>query len=279
MKTVACIIARTNSSRLPKKVLKEINGKMMIEHIIDRIKKCKLINEIYVCTSTHPDDSILKKVSKKNKVKFYAGSEESVTNRMLDVAEIENCDNVIRITGDNIFTDSVYIDLMIEKHNEGCFEYTRTAFLPVGVTAEIISVDALKKCNKIMNPDESQYLMLYMFQPKIFKCQVLIPPKNHRRPNWCLTVDNHDDWERTQKIFNYFNYENKLFTYNMILEVAETTLLQNLKFNSVSTVKFPANLSIYFDSFQKEMNSRIKNSYKTHVTIKQYRRVMNEQGF
>ena len=30
MKTVACIIARTNSTRLPLKVLRKVKGKMMI---------------------------------------------------------------------------------------------------------------------------------------------------------------------------------------------------------------------------------------------------------
>ena len=48
MKTVACIIARTNSTRLVKKVLLEINGKKVIEHIIERIKEIEEIDEIYI---------------------------------------------------------------------------------------------------------------------------------------------------------------------------------------------------------------------------------------
>ena len=70
-------------------VLKNIAGRMMIEHIILRLKKAQLVDDIYICTSTHPDDQILKEVAKKNSVKFYAGSEESVIDRMLDVAKFE----------------------------------------------------------------------------------------------------------------------------------------------------------------------------------------------
>ena len=53
-----------------------------------------------------------------------------------------------------------------------------------------------------MNPDESQYLMLYMFQPSIFKCLVVIPEKKHQTKNLTLTVDTPEDFKRTLEIIN-----------------------------------------------------------------------------
>jgi len=270
MKTVACIIARTNSTRLPKKVLKKIGNKMMIEHIIDRIKLCKNIDIIYVCSSTHPDDLVLKN----SNVKFYAGSEESVIDRMLDVAKIEKADNVIRITGDNVFTDSVYLDIMIEKHIEGNYEYTRAEYLPVGLTAEVIDAKALKKCYETMNPNESQYLLVYMFQPENYKCLVLIPSKRHIHPDWSLTVDTPLDWERTEQIFSFLGNN---FSYDDIVNLQEDKSIKNLYYGSGSLVKLPANMVLYFDSFRKEMDMRIEHSSKEHIVLEKYNEVLNEQ--
>ena len=39
MKTGAIIEARQNSTRLPSKILKNLNGKTVIERIIERLKK------------------------------------------------------------------------------------------------------------------------------------------------------------------------------------------------------------------------------------------------
>ena len=178
-KTVACIIARTNSHRLPNKVLRLIAGKPMIEHLIERVKRVRNIDKIYLCTSIHPDDTRLESLAKKTGISFYRGSENSVIDRMLEVAKLEDASNVIRITGDNIFSDSVYMEIMVEHHTRNKSDYTRTELLPIGITSEVISVSALQHCYENMDPNYSQYLLVYMFNPDRYNCCVLIPPKPH----------------------------------------------------------------------------------------------------
>ncbi|KKN50701.1 hypothetical protein LCGC14_0630100 [marine sediment metagenome] len=197
MKTIACIIARTNSRRLPKKVLKKIRNQQMIELLIERIKKTKNLDEIYLCTSVDSEDKILVDIANKNKIKSYQGSRESVIDRMLDVANIEKADNVVRITGDNLFTDFFYLDEMINEHNKNEFDYTRTEFLSIGVTAEVMRVTALKDCYNNIDPYKSEYLFLYMFNPEKYKCGVLIPPKNQQNEFSSLTIDTPEDWGKT----------------------------------------------------------------------------------
>ena len=45
MKIIIGLQARTNSKRLPGKVLKKINDKPLLSFVIDRLKKTKLSNE------------------------------------------------------------------------------------------------------------------------------------------------------------------------------------------------------------------------------------------
>ncbi len=266
-RNIACIIARTNSTRLPKKVLREISGVTMIEYIIAKIKKTKLVNEIYLCTSTTDDDKILLEIAVKNGIKGYAGSPESVIDRLIEVGEIENADNVIRITGDNIFSDEKYIDLMIKYHIKNQAEYTRVENLPLGITSEVIDLVSLKKCRKLIDPDESQYLMLYMFQPKLFKCQVLIPQNSHNRPELSFTVDTPADFEKVKKIISA--YPNKDLDLNDILKLYNKN---NKKLSYPDeTLKFPANLIFSFAAYRKEMEYRLNNSTKVYLNPNEYK--------
>jgi spore coat polysaccharide biosynthesis protein SpsF len=269
MRNIACIIARTNSSRLPRKVLKEIGGVKMIEYIIRKIKRAKLVDEIYICTSTTEEDNVLIEIAKENGVKGYAGSLESIIDRMLEVGQIENADNVIRITADNIFTDEIYLDLMLKYHEENKAEYTRVENLPVGITSEVINLQALKKCYAIMNPNESQYLMLYMFQPSMFKCLVLLPADKHNRPNMTFTVDTTSDFERTKKLIEA--YPDKLINLDDILNYCSANSLDNIIYKSGSSVKFPANLEFTFMAFRTEMDARLDASEKVYLQKDEYK--------
>lgn len=257
MKTVACIIARTNSKRLPQKVLKKIGNKSMIEYIIDNVKKVKGIDSIYICTSNLKEDKILKEVAEKNNIKFYAGSETAVIERMLDVAEVEKADNVIRITGDNIFTDSDYLEKMLKGHIKNGVDYTRTEYLSIGVTAEVIKVTALKDCYKNIAPDKSEYLFLYMFNPEKYKCLVLIPDEKYKYPYSTLTVDTEKDWERTRFIIEHLEND---YSYKKIIELNSKLEIPNFLIEDDINIKLPDNKVISYKKFREELEIKIMKS-------------------
>lgn len=272
VKNVACIIARTNSKRLSKKVLREINGIKLIEYIIKKIKRSKHVDEIYLCTSIDKDDEILIEIASKNNIKSFAGSRESVIDRMLEVAKIENADNVIRITGDNIFTDEVYLDLMLKYHNKNNFDYTRTEYLPIGVTAEVIKTIALKKCYFLIDPKFSEYLLLYIFQPEKYNCQVLIPEDMHRHPEWSLTVDTLDDLQRTEEIIEK---QKNIPNYIDILSICNNNNINNLDYKISNNVKCPAGIMITHSAFRNEMEERIKKSKIIQLKKGEYLEALN----
>ena len=54
MKKINIILqARVGSSRVPGKVLKKLNDKVVIQHMIDRLNRCKKINNIIIATTTN----------------------------------------------------------------------------------------------------------------------------------------------------------------------------------------------------------------------------------
>ncbi|WP_082223189.1 cytidylyltransferase domain-containing protein, partial [Methanoculleus sp. MH98A] len=239
MKIIGCIIARTWSKRLPKKVLRDIHGKTMIEHLIDNIKKVPNIDDIYLCTSSHPDDRILLKIADNNGIIGYAGSEQSPIDRMLDVISTEKASHVVRITGDNVFTDAVFLKKMMEevsKNNK--IEYSRTEYLPLGLTAELMESDALKRCYYSLEPEKSEYLMLYMFNPQEYQCQVIIPEAALQAEFSSLTVDTYDDFERTRYIMDHLSDRSGIY-YDDVLKLHHQKSIPHFEISQDMIVKLP----------------------------------------
>jgi spore coat polysaccharide biosynthesis protein SpsF len=265
MKNIACLIARTNSTRLKQKALVQVNGLAMTEYIICNLKKAKLVDDIYVCTSTEKNDRALLAMAHRNGVKGYAGSPESPIERMLAVGRQEKAANLIRVTGDNVFTDPGFIDLMLHYHIKNRMEYTRTELLPLGVTAEVISLSALQKCNGMIAPSYTEYLFLYMFQPARFKCQVLIPPAPYRRQNWTLTVDTAKDLRRTKNIVRHSHKQT--LNYLDILGICQRHAIADIQLDLTAGVNFPAGVQLSHEAFMLEKKMRVKGSHKVALSI------------
>ncbi len=194
-KVIACIIVRIKSTRLPRKALLDIEGKPMTLRIIERLRTAKTVDQIIICTSSHPDDHILVDLAKTDwGVEVIAGSELDVLSRLIEAANKFQADVVIRITGDNPFTDASIIDRMVKHHIATESDYTRTIGLPIGVTADIMSADMLPRLHKHMpNPNQSEYLSLFAMDHKHFHCELLDAPLELNQPFYSLTVDTPDD--------------------------------------------------------------------------------------
>ena len=94
-----CIIqARTNSYRLPKKILRKIGNKRMIELVVNQVKKSKKINKIIIATSKTKNDLKLIKILKNKKIEYSRGSLNNVAERFKDVIEKYKMKSFIRIS-------------------------------------------------------------------------------------------------------------------------------------------------------------------------------------
>lgn len=113
---VCFIPARYPSTRLPGKPLLEIKGIAIIERVYQQVKKCHLVDKIIVLT----DDKRIK-----DKVESFGGNCEIVTEECLNGTEriikyiqknIDCCDLVINVQGDEPFIDPTAIDKCIANY-------------------------------------------------------------------------------------------------------------------------------------------------------------------
>jgi spore coat polysaccharide biosynthesis protein SpsF len=266
MKVVACIIARTVSKRLPIKILRDLKeGVSMIDFIVQRIKKVSEIDEIYICTSRNIVDDILEDVAIRNEVKIYRGSEDEVIERMITVGEIERADVLLRITGDNPLTSIEYLPKQLKLLIENNLDYTRIIDVPIGASAEVISLKALKDCYSKMDPTVSEYLMLFLFEPNTYKCGVIKVFKEDYS-NYSVTVDTPEDLIRTRMVLNKFQGED--IQLKDIVEIYENDFSNNFpakSFAMLEEVKLPYEKRIPFKEFKKDMIRRTNGSEKLYL--------------
>jgi spore coat polysaccharide biosynthesis protein SpsF len=261
VKVVACIIARTVSSRLPLKVLRRIDtqGHCMIDFLIARLKLTRAIDEIFICTSDEAVDEILEDIAERNNIQIYRGSPDKVINRLLAVGQLTKADILLRITGDNPFTSYEYIDQQIDFMLTNNLEYVRLIDSPLGATAEAIRYDALIRCNEKMDPSVSEYLMLYIFEPRDFNCGVIKPfPEDYS--HYSVTVDWPVDLTRSRKLIELYGENSIPIKLSNILTIYKQHELPAMVIKPSGKIKLPYEKEISFEQFKVDMERRTQSS-------------------
>ncbi len=100
MKTVAIIQARMGSSRLPGKVLLDIAGKPMLQHVIERTQRARTLDAVTVAASADPADDPVAAFAAAMGVPCTRGALHDVLDRYYQAAKTHQADVVVRITAD-----------------------------------------------------------------------------------------------------------------------------------------------------------------------------------
>ena len=218
MKTAILITARLKSTRLKKKVLKEIEGRPMLSHMVERLRLAKHSEQIILCTSTVEQDNDLETFANSEGIDCFRGHPDDVLSRMNFAAKKFGVDTVVSCTADNPFVDPVYIDKLVDFHLANDNDFSRSEGLPFGVFAYALKQTAIEEACKIKDEIDTEVWGGYFTQAGIFKCgvlQVLDPVV--RWPNLRLTVDTQEDFDLITEIFSHLYHGNNKFTLEEIV--------------------------------------------------------------
>ena len=265
MKTVACIIARMGSSRLPGKVLAPVSpGYPMMKFIVERIKMCQQVDEIYICTTREKEDDPLEGLAKELNVGIYRGSTEVVIERFMTVGENTEADLLIRITGDNVFTSYEYLDQQVELAKKENLDYVRIIDAPLGATAEVMSFKAIQHCYATIDPEVSEYLLMFMFNPDKYNCAVIKPFKEDFS-HFTITVDTDEDLQRTQSILALHEGDPMQIKLADIISILQENEIANSLFSMDQTVKMPYGELMSYRDFKSDMKDRESRSRRIEL--------------
>ena len=227
MKTSLCIVSRTSSTRLPNKALLNIvNNVNLLDLLLFRLKTEFNPRSIVLATTNLKQDDILEEIAKKHSINFFRGEEKNVLDRLINSSsQFEDCQNIVRITGDNPLTDPFVLKQMIEDHESNYSDHTFTKSIPIGTRAEVLSLDFLKFLSRnVIDKDNTEYMTFY-FQKKLGqKNKDFFIHSKKILSGDTLTVDTIEDLEFIRNIFK----ELKNNIYASLDEIIKTVNVKNI---------------------------------------------------
>jgi len=201
-KIVGVVQARTGSTRLPRKVLLEVEGYSAIELLFSRVKQSVFVDEWWLATTELDEDVVLSIVAKLSGLKVYKGSEENVHNRFCQIAYLSEADYLVRITGDCPFMDPMVIDYVVCTPGEWdyCSNIRPVRTFPDGLDVEVFSRRKLFSTANSSSPEVQEHVTPGMYNEADSHCVESVADFSHLR--W--TLDYREDWNLIKTCWKYF---------------------------------------------------------------------------
>ncbi len=221
---VALIQARMGSTRLPRKVLMEINGKPVLWHIFHRLSKSKLIDKTVIATSDDKSCDPIAQFAIREGIPFYRGSEEDLLDRLYQAAKIFHAKDVIRITGDCPIVDPMAVDDLIRFYKAGKYDFAANNHVPTyphGLDAEIFSFRILEEAWKsVTDPKMRAFatFCLYHRHPTNKVGNMTYKDDLHHLR---LTLDYEEDMRLLREIFSRLQPKKDVFLLDDILKLLQ----------------------------------------------------------
>ena len=193
MKTIAVILSRMGSNRLPGKALLKINNIPAIEYAYKRVLASNSIDDVIIATSNNKQD-------------------DNVLERLVLALQKYKANTGVIIYGDCPLIDPNIISQIVNVYKDNIEDYDfvsndlKTTF-PPGMEVEVVSLEALERADSsIIDPSIREHGTLYIRKnPEIFRLLNVEAPRNYNFPNIEIELDTIEDYSVIDKIAKNFN--------------------------------------------------------------------------
>ena len=111
MNILGVIPARLSSTRLPRKVLRDIGGRPMVVHVFDRLRACRVLTDVLVATDS---EEVVEACHVHHVPAVMTSAQHrSGTDRVWEVAQGRAADVYVNIQGDEPLVTCGHIDKMV----------------------------------------------------------------------------------------------------------------------------------------------------------------------
>jgi spore coat polysaccharide biosynthesis protein SpsF len=238
---IAIIQARMGSERLPGKVMCDIGGVPMIDHVVARTEQIDGVSKTVVAIPDGPADDRLAAHLEQRGVAVFRGPANDVLARYVLAGQHYLADTVIRITADcPLLSPRVSSEVLKAfTHSPGAHYASNTLVrsFPRGFDTEVIPMSVLSQASEeATDPAEREHVTAHVWRrPARY---VLVGVQDAvDRSSWRLTVDTPQDLEFVRAVFDRLA-DGDRGDYDQIVEVLESQP-DLLTLNSAITQKHP----------------------------------------
>ena len=224
MKVLAILQARVSSSRLPGKVLMPVLGQPMLFRQIERVNRCKELEQLVVATSVDLSDDPLASECAARGIACSRGSLNDVLDRFIHSALPYQPETIVRLTGDCPLADPALIDEVIRYFHTGDYDYVSNCMPPTfpdGLDVEVMRFACLEQANReAVLPSEREHVTPYLHaHPERLRLGNYISPVDRSGLRW--TVDEPEDFEFVRFVYEKLYPMKPDFTTDDILNLLE----------------------------------------------------------
>ncbi len=259
MKTGAIVQARTTSTRLPKKVLKELpygSGITVLAQVIRRLKKVSNIDVVIIATTTDKEDDEIINITKKEGVPYYRGEIDDILSRYYFAAKENNLDTVARITSDCPVIDPNIVNYVIDKFFKQGVDYATNILkrtYPHGMDTEVFTFSSLERAySEAKEAYEREHVTPYIrLHPEKFSLLNIEAPSKFYAPDIRVTLDTEEDYALLCAVYDYLYYKDPIFSTEDIIDLFKLKPWLRLINKKVVQKKI-------FNSLEEEIEEAIK---------------------
>lgn len=192
---VVVVQARTGSSRLPDKVMMDLNGRTVLAHVLDRARAIPGVDQVCCAVPDLPEDDPLAELAKRLGAVVVRGSETDVLARYLKAARETGADAVVRITSDCPVLDPEVAGRVLSAL-DGAQAYASNVdprSWPKGLDAEAFTREALERAAvEAAAPYDREHVTPWMRRAEgVSRANVALP--DDRCAGWRWTLDYAED--------------------------------------------------------------------------------------
>lgn len=205
LKTVAITQARLGSTRLPNKVLLEVEGKSLLAHHVERVRRSNTVDEVAVATTDLALDDPIAAWCQDSNIRCVRGSENDVLGRYVLAANSCNADIIVRVTSDCPLIDPAVIDRTVGAFCQSLptYDYACNRLpqsYPRGLDTEVTTREVLLTADReAKSARDREHVTLFIWrQPDRFRLLNVPHRANESRYRW--TVDTEADFELIRRM-------------------------------------------------------------------------------
>ncbi|MBT4889925.1 MAG: glycosyltransferase family protein [Rhodospirillales bacterium] len=209
-RVVAVVPVRMGSSRLPGKVMMNVNGVPLLGYIMDRLALSSKIDEVVVATSVAAKNDVIQSYCADRNTPCYRGSEDDVLDRLVQALKQNNAAIGVLVFGDCPLIDPEIVDFLVEQYlvNPGhdfVSNDLKTTY-PPGMEVEVFSINALEDAATTCDdPTIREHGTLFIRQnPERYSLLNIEAPEELSRPELELEVDAAEDLFVVEGILEHF---------------------------------------------------------------------------
>jgi spore coat polysaccharide biosynthesis protein SpsF len=205
MTTVVIVQARMGSTRLPGKVLKDIDGRPMLSYLLERLRRARLAQKLVVATTTEQRDEAIVRLCSAEGVASTRGSEDDVLRRFEEAAQLFDGSVVVRVTADCPLLEPELVDEAITCFRDESCDYLSNMLepsWPYGMAVEVFSRRALREADReATDPAEREHVTPFIYrQPQRYRLRSITMQPDLSGRRW--TVDTAEDFELVSRILS-----------------------------------------------------------------------------